>query len=136
MSLLNKFQSAASRVGTQATAFGTRAIDQAEQFAGGFTLDKECDKAAKTLQSFVANPEDPQSALNSIPKAVLRRAKALAIFTVFKVSFFWSALTSELARCSRSRQSCAWQLELTRFPSGWFCLVSACWVRSLHSSSP
>lgn len=91
MSLLGKFQSAASKAGIQATAFGNRAIDSAEQFAGGFALDKECDKAARTLQSFVANPDDPTSALNSIPKAVLLKARGLAIFRVVKAGFVWSA---------------------------------------------
>ena len=50
----------------------------------------QCQKAAKTLQSFLADPEHPESALNSIPKAVLLRAKGLAIFTVIKAGFVWS----------------------------------------------
>ena len=91
MSFLSRFQLAANKAGTQAQAFGTRALDNAETFAGSFALDKECNKAARTLQSFVADPENPQSALNSIPKAVLLRAKALAIFTVVKAGFVWSA---------------------------------------------
>ena len=50
----------------------------------------QCERAAKTLQSFLANPNDPQSALNSIPKAVLQRAKGLAVFRVLKAGFVWS----------------------------------------------
>jgi len=35
----------------------------------------QCQKAAKTLQSFLADPNHPESALNAIPKAVLNKAK-------------------------------------------------------------
>lgn len=35
-----------------------------------------------TLKAFLADPENPSSALNAIPKAVLLNAKGLAIFTV------------------------------------------------------
>jgi len=94
MSLLNKFQVAAQKAGKQATAFSSQVLSQAEesskQFQGGFTLERECERASKTIQSFLADPNHPQSALNSIPKAVLRKAKGLAIFTVVKagVSLF------------------------------------------------
>lgn len=50
----------------------------------------QCTKAAKTLQSFLADPNEPESALNAIPKAVLNKAKGFAIFTVFKAGFVWS----------------------------------------------
>jgi hypothetical protein len=35
----------------------------------------QCAKSAKILQSFLADPNHPESALNSIPKEVLARAK-------------------------------------------------------------
>jgi lipid-binding SYLF domain-containing protein len=35
----------------------------------------QVEKAAKILQSFLADPNHPESALNSIPKEVLNRAK-------------------------------------------------------------
>ena len=35
-----------------------------------------------TFKAFLADPENPSSALNAIPKAVLLNAKGLAIFTV------------------------------------------------------
>lgn len=35
----------------------------------------QCAKSAKILQSFLADPHHPESALNSIPKEVLARAK-------------------------------------------------------------
>lgn len=53
-------------------------------------MPKECEKAARILQSFLADPEHPDSALNSIPKAVLQQAKGLAIFSVVKAGFVWS----------------------------------------------
>lgn len=46
-------------------------------------------KRAET-HSFLADPSNPQSALNAIPKEVLLRAKGLAIFTVVKAGFVWS----------------------------------------------
>lgn len=48
------------------------------------SLPKECDKAAKILQGFLADPDHPDTALNAIPKAVLKQAKGLAIFSVVK----------------------------------------------------
>lgn len=42
------------------------------------------------MQGFLADPANPQSALNSIPKAVLLQAKGLAVFTVVKAGFVWS----------------------------------------------
>lgn len=109
MSFLDKLQVAARKVrplltdrttpaeldpipqaGTQASAFGK----DVAQFAGeggrqiqtGFKLEGECQKAAKILQSFVADPDHPESALNSIPKAVLQRAKGEPVSFVFRTS--------------------------------------------------
>lgn len=91
---LKKFQVAAGKVGTQATAFAQSTGQQLNQSAklaqAGFSLPKECEKAARILQSFLADPEHPESALNSIPKAVLQQAKGLAIFSVIKAGFVWS----------------------------------------------
>ncbi|PWN96161.1 DUF500-domain-containing protein [Tilletiopsis washingtonensis] len=91
---LAKFQEAASKVGVQATAFaqntGRQINEQAKLAQAGFSLPKECEKAAKILQAFVANPDHPDSALNSIPKAVLQNAKGLAVFSVVKAGFVWS----------------------------------------------
>ncbi|GAA5990239.1 hypothetical protein JCM10908_005889 [Rhodotorula pacifica] len=94
MSFLDKFKATATRVGTQATAFGQTVAREAQ--TGGqkaltnFKLENECDKSAKILASFLADPQHPESALNAIPKEVLRRAKGLAIFTVLKAGFVWS----------------------------------------------
>jgi len=94
MALLNRFRDAAQKAGNIAIAVGSSAQQQlnesTSQFAGGFTLPKECERAAKSLQTFLADPKDPKSALNSIPKAVLRRARGLAVFTVVKAGFVWS----------------------------------------------
>jgi lipid-binding SYLF domain-containing protein len=91
---MKKFQAAASKVGTQATAFaqttGQQLNQQAKLAQQGFSLPKECEKAARILQSFLADPEHPDSALNSIPKAVLQQAKGLAVFSVVKAGFVWS----------------------------------------------
>ncbi|CEH16596.1 Uncharacterized conserved protein [Ceraceosorus bombacis] len=91
---LAKFQSAATKVGIQATAFaqdaGRQINEQANLARAGFSLPKECEKAAKILEAFVANPDHPDSALNSIPKAVLQNAKGLAVFSVIKAGFVWS----------------------------------------------
>ncbi|SJL18664.1 uncharacterized protein ARMOST_22261 [Armillaria ostoyae] len=55
-------------------------------FVHGFSLPGEAEKAAKIRDSFLADPErpEPESALNSIPKAVLHGARGLAIFQVLK----------------------------------------------------
>lgn len=94
MSLLDKFQATAKKVGTQATAFSrdmaSMANDGSKQLATGFKLEAECERAAKILQSFLADPDHPESALNSIPKAVLQNAQGLAIFTILKLGFVWS----------------------------------------------
>ncbi|KAE8209946.1 hypothetical protein CF327_g6123 [Tilletia walkeri] len=95
MSMLDRFRSAAQKAGVQASAFaqnaGRQAQEQARVAQAGFSLPKECERAAKILQSFLADPEHPESALNSIPKAVLQQAKGLAIFSVVKAGFVWSA---------------------------------------------
>lgn len=94
MSLLDKFQTAARKVGVQATAFSrdvaTLASDGSRQLVTEFKLEAECERAAKILTSFLADPLHPESALNAIPKAVLQNAHGLAIFTIFKVGFVWS----------------------------------------------
>jgi len=53
-------------------------------------LPGEADKAAKILDSFLADPGKPESALNAIPKAVLQRARGLAVFQVLKAGFVFS----------------------------------------------
>ncbi len=91
---MDKFRNAAQKAGVQANAFAQqtgRAInEQAATARAGFALPKECDRAAKILQAFLADPEHPDSALNSIPKAVLQQAKGLAVFSVIKAGFVWS----------------------------------------------
>ncbi|KAH9812775.1 hypothetical protein DFH28DRAFT_977891 [Melampsora americana] len=116
MSLLDKFQATAKKVGTQATAFSrdmaSMANDGSRQLATGFKLEAECERAAKILQSFLADPENPESALNSIPKAVLQNAQGLAIFTIVKLGFVWSGkagsgvVLARLADGSWSAPSC------------------------------
>lgn len=59
-----------------------------------------------------ADPEHPDSALNSIPKAVLQQAKGLAVFSVVKAGFVWSGkagsgvVTARLPDGSWSAPSC------------------------------
>ncbi|KAM0786304.1 hypothetical protein ACM66B_001782 [Microbotryomycetes sp. NB124-2] len=92
--MLAKFQQAAKKAGVQATAFGNQVAQQIEQGSQktltSFKLENECVKAARILQTFLADPAHPESALNAIPKEVLRRAKGFAIFTVLKAGFVWS----------------------------------------------
>ncbi|SNX82492.1 related to YSC84 - protein involved in the organization of the actin cytoskeleton [Melanopsichium pennsylvanicum] len=94
MSLMDKFRNAAQKASIQANAFAQQASKTVNQQAAtaraGFSLPKECDRAAKILQAFLADPEHPDSALNSIPKAVLQNAKGLAVFSVIKAGFVWS----------------------------------------------
>lgn len=91
---LDRFRSAASKAGVQATAFAQNTSrqlsEQAKIAQAGFALPKECDRAAKILQGFLADPSDPDTALNAIPKAVLNNAKGLAVFSVVKAGFLWS----------------------------------------------
>ncbi|GAA6044321.1 hypothetical protein JCM8097_004474 [Rhodosporidiobolus ruineniae] len=95
MSFLNKFKETAQRVGVQATAFGQQVAREAQQGSSkaltSFKLENEVNKAANILTSFLADPSHPESALNAIPKEVLARAKGLAIFTVVRAGFGWSA---------------------------------------------
>ncbi|GAA5844205.1 hypothetical protein JCM3766R1_000967 [Sporobolomyces carnicolor] len=94
MSFLDKFKATSKQVGIQATAFakqvGSEVQTGSQKALVSFKLENECTKAAKTLQSFLADPNEPESALNAIPKAVLNKAKGFAIFTVFKAGFVWS----------------------------------------------
>lgn len=91
---MDKFRSAAQKASIQANAFAqqtSRTINQQAATArAGFSLAKECDRAAKILSAFLADPDHPDSALNSIPKAVLQNAKGLAVFSVVKAGFVWS----------------------------------------------
>ncbi|KAF8230064.1 DUF500-domain-containing protein [Tricholoma matsutake] len=71
-------------------AGSTRVASGSRDFVQGFSLPGEAEKAANILDSFLANPERPESALNSIPKAVLQRARGLAVFQVLKAGFVFS----------------------------------------------
>ncbi|KAI0826792.1 DUF500-domain-containing protein [Trametes gibbosa] len=94
MSMLDKFRKGAQKAGIQASAFlkegGNRLANESQHFVQGFSLPGEADKAAKILESFLADPEHPESALNAVPKAVLQRARGLAIFSVVKAGFVFS----------------------------------------------
>ncbi|TYJ58339.1 hypothetical protein B9479_000885 [Cryptococcus floricola] len=72
----------------------TLATEGSSQFVQSFTLPGESEKAAKILRGFLgkdlADPSHPATALNSIPKAVLQRAKGLAVFTIIKAGFVFS----------------------------------------------
>ncbi|KAG1748575.1 DUF500-domain-containing protein [Suillus lakei] len=73
MSMLDKFRRGAQKAGIQATALvkegSSRVATGSRDFVQGFTLPGEAEKAAKILESFLANPNHPESALNSIPTA-------------------------------------------------------------------
>jgi len=92
--MLDKFRKGAQRAGIQATAFvqssSTKVASGSRDFVQTFSLPGEADKAAKILNSFLADPTHPESALNSIPKPVLQRARGLAIFQVLKAGFVFS----------------------------------------------
>ncbi|KAF7364929.1 Ysc84 domain-containing protein [Mycena venus] len=94
MSLLDKFKTGAKKAGIQATAFGQKAgttiASGSRDLVQGFSLPGEAEKAAKILDSFLADPDRPESALNSIPKAVLQSARGLAIFQILKAGFVFS----------------------------------------------
>ncbi|KAJ3504781.1 hypothetical protein NLJ89_g7764 [Agrocybe chaxingu] len=94
MSMLDKFRKGAQKAGIQATAFAHTTTNKlasgSREFVQTFSLPGEADKAARILDSFLADPERPESALNSIPKAVLERARGLAIFQVVKAGFVFS----------------------------------------------
>lgn len=92
--MLDKFRKGAQKAGIQATAFvqasSTKVASGSRDFVQTFSLPGEAEKAAKILNSFLADPSHPESALNSIPKAVLQRARGLAIFQVLKAGFVFS----------------------------------------------
>ncbi|KAJ6584101.1 DUF500-domain-containing protein [Mycena vulgaris] len=94
MSLMDKFKKGAQKAGIQATAFAqsssTKIASGSRDFVHGFSLPGEAEKAAKILDSFLADPDRRESALNSIPKAVLQSARGLAIFQVLKAGFVFS----------------------------------------------
>lgn len=132
MSIFDKVRKGAEKAGMQATAFlkdgGSRAASESRGFVQGFSLPGESEKAAKILESFLgtpsltinadmpsihliiwsADPNHPESALNSIPKVVLQRARGqapqqplsdyyyitipsgLAVFQVLKAGFVFS----------------------------------------------
>jgi len=94
MSFLDKFRQGAQKAGLQATAFvregSVKVASGSRDFVQGFSLPGEADKAAKILDTFLADPERPESALNSIPKAVLQKARGLAVFQVLKAGFVFS----------------------------------------------
>jgi len=92
--MLNKFRMAAEKAGIQATAFlkesSNKVANESRDFVQGFSLPGEAEKAAKILETFLADPSHPESALNSIPKAVLQHARGLAVFQVIKAGFVFS----------------------------------------------
>ncbi|KAK7468997.1 hypothetical protein VKT23_003493 [Stygiomarasmius scandens] len=94
MALLDKFRKGAQKAGVQATAFmqtsSSKIANESREFMHGFSLPGEAEKAAKILDSFLADPDRPESALNSIPKAVLQNARGLAVFQVIKAGFVFS----------------------------------------------
>ncbi|TIB82891.1 DUF500-domain-containing protein [Wallemia mellicola] len=91
----NGFGDNAKKFSNQGLNLAKTGANSATTFAGDiakrpeldFSLPRECDKSADILKSFLANPDDPSSALNSIPKAVLQRAKGLAVFRIVKAGF-------------------------------------------------
>lgn len=128
MPSLEEIKAMARRTGQQANMYAQNATSQ---FQSGFNLPSECNRAAKILKSFLADPTRPDTVMSSIPKRVLLRAKGLAIFTVAKAGFGWSAkagsgvVTARLPDGSWSAPSCiatggvgfGWQIgaDLTEF---------------------
>jgi len=94
MSMLDKFKKGAQKAGLQASAFmrdgGTAIANSSQTFVQGFSLPGEAEKAARILTSFLADPSHPESALNAIPKAVLQRARGIAVFSVLKAGFVFT----------------------------------------------
>lgn len=92
--MLNKFRLAAEKAGIQATAFlkesSNKVANESRDFVQGFSLPGEAEKAANILETFLADPSQPESALNSVPKAVLQHARGLAVFQVIKAGFVFS----------------------------------------------
>ncbi|KAI9443338.1 DUF500-domain-containing protein [Lactarius indigo] len=110
MSLLDKFRKGAVKAGIQASAFvkegSSRVQSSSQSFAQGFSLPGEAEKGAKILATFLADPDHPESALNSIPKAVLQRARGLAIFQVLKLALALVFVIARLPDGSWSAPSC------------------------------
>ena len=107
MSIFDKFKKGAAKAGIQASALlrdgSSRVQSSSQTFAQGFSLPGEAEKAANILATFLglspnpnlprivlicfffffflsqADPENPESALNAIPKAVLQRARGTFI---------------------------------------------------------
>jgi len=94
MSMLDKFRKGAQKAGVQATAFvkdgSTKVASGSRDFVQGFSLPGEAEKAAKILDSFLGASGKHESALNSIPQAVLQQSRGLAIFQVLKAGFVFS----------------------------------------------
>jgi len=94
MSMFDKIKKGAQKAGQQASVMikdgSTKIASESQSFVQGFSLPGEAEKAAKILASFLADPEHPESALNSIPKVVLQRARGLAVFSVIKAGFVFS----------------------------------------------
>jgi len=98
--MLDKFRKGAEKAALQATAFakdsGSKVASESGRFVQGFSLPGESEKAARILNSFLAShvnpadPDHPESALNAIPKAVLQKARGLAVFQVLKAGFVFS----------------------------------------------
>lgn len=91
---MGRFRQTAEKAGIQATAFlkdsSSQFAAQSRGFAQTFSLPGEAEKCAKILESFLADPSHPESALNAIPKVVLQRARGLAVFQVIKAGFVFS----------------------------------------------
>ncbi|KAL7420738.1 hypothetical protein Q5752_004689 [Cryptotrichosporon argae] len=90
----SKVRTKAQGVGAQAASLvqegGARASSGSQGLLQSFSLPGESQKAAKILRGFLADPSTPSTALNAIPKAVLQRAKGLAVFTILKAGFVFS----------------------------------------------
>ncbi|WFC99228.1 hypothetical protein MYAM1_001972 [Malassezia yamatoensis] len=128
MPSFEEIKEAARRAGQRANMYAQTAT---AQFHSGFSLPSECNRAAKVLQSFLVDPERPDTVMSSIPKRILLRAKGLAIFTVAKAGMGWSGkagsgvVTARLPDGSWSAPSCiatggvgfGWQIgaDLTEF---------------------
>lgn len=91
---MDKLKSGVREAGAQADAMwkegSARAGAGSSNFMQGFSLPGESQKAAKIMRTFLADPTNPITALHSIPKAVLQRAKGLAVFTILKAGFVFS----------------------------------------------
>ncbi|KAG5219756.1 DUF500-domain-containing protein [Salix suchowensis] len=87
MSMLDKFRKGAQKAGIQATAFlqdsSSKVVSGSREFAHGSVSQERPKRRPISWTSsdsrvslyYTADPQQPQSALNSIPKAVLQRAR-------------------------------------------------------------